>query len=144
MADAKLTGPLQRIQANLARLDPSVSEALKTQVETEADDLADAIKRAMAAAYAGRNDKGLERLIDSVHAFPNENRAISVFVIADAKDADGKFIGSNVEAGHLARDGSHVAPRPAFFPTYRARKKAMRRRISAAGRAAVRALFPEA
>lgn len=144
MAHAKLSGNLAGIQANLAKLHPSVQDALKGQLATEADDLVAAMRRAMAAAYANSGDNGHQRLQDSLRTFPNPHRVISQMILADARDEKGKFIGSNVEAGHLAVDGSHVAPRPAFFPTYRARRKGLRRRISSAARKAVRALFKEA
>lgn len=143
MADAKLTGPLQRIQANIAKLHPSVTAALQAQVKIEADDMVTAVKGAMDSAYRDGGSHDHQKVRDSVHAYPNPHRVISYFVLADAKDASGKFIGSNIEAGHLAADGTHVAPRPAFWPIYRALKKGMRRRMSAAGRKAVRALFPE-
>jgi hypothetical protein len=64
-----------------------------------------------------------QHLRDSVHAYENPKRAVGFIVLADAKDAAGKFIGSNIEAGHRTVDGQHVAARPFFFPTYRAFRK---------------------
>lgn len=142
MADAKVVN-LAKITARLARVSPAVQKALKDQLKTEADEMVSAIRRAMDVAYAGQNDKDLTRLRDSVHAYENPNRVIGQVIIADAKDAAGKFIGSNVEAGHRAVDGTHVAARPSFFPTYRARKAAMKRRLNKAARTAVRAEFPQ-
>lgn len=142
MADAKVTG-LDKIQARLARIPVVATDALKKQLKTEADELVAAIQRAMDVAYQGSNDKNLTPLRDSVHEYANEDRAISRRILADARDAEGKFIGSNVEAGHRAVDGTHVPARPAFFPTYRARKKAMQRRLRKAARDAIKQAYPQ-
>jgi hypothetical protein len=139
MADAKLLN-LAKVQANLARIPNAAADALRSQLKTEASDLVDAIKGAMAAQY-DTSDHDHQSLIDSVHAYENPDRAISYRVIADATDAEGKFIGANVEQGHKARDGSHVAPQPAFWPTYRARKSAMKRRLSKAARDALKRAY---
>jgi hypothetical protein len=128
---------LAKIQAKLARLPPKAADALKTQLKSEVDGFVEAAKRAMDVQYES-SDADHERLRDSVHAYPNPDRAISYHVIADAKDAEGKFIGSNVEQGHRARDGSHVAAQPAFWPTWRAYKKGAKRRTSGAARSAIR------
>ena len=141
MADAKFAWVEARKRVFLA-LPQAIQDAAEAQLKQEADDMVAAIQRAMDAAYAGQNDKGLQTLRDSVHAYPNPHSIASYYVLADAKDAEGKFIGSNVEAGHLARDGSHVAPRPAFYSTYRARKRAMQNRLKAATRKAIKTLFP--
>jgi hypothetical protein len=66
---------------------------------------------------------------------------MGVVIIADAKDAQGEFIGSHVEAGHRTVNGEHVAARPAFFPTYRARKKKMKARIRKAGADAIKQAY---
>jgi hypothetical protein len=62
----------------------------------------------------GRGDEGQravrsgneehQHLRDSVHAYENPKRAVGFIVLADAKDAAGKFIGSNIEAGHRAAE----------------------------------------
>jgi hypothetical protein len=129
---------LKKVQAKIKRLPASAATALKGQLKTEVDDLVAADQRAMDIAYADSADHEHQRLRDSVHAYENPKRAISFVVLADAKDKEGKFIGSNVEQGHRSADGKHVAARPAFWPTYRARKAGMKRRISAAARKAIR------
>lgn len=139
MADAKLLN-LAKIQARLRRVPGVAQDALRRQLKTEADDMVDAIKGAMAAQY-DTSDHDHQSLIDSVHDYPNPDREISYRILADAKDADGEFIGSHVEAGHKARDGSHVAAQPAFFPTYRSRKSAMKRRLSKAARDAIKRAY---
>lgn len=143
MADAKLNGNLAAIRARVAKLQPSVQAALREQLATEADGLVETIKGAMDAAYAGSSDAAHEHLRDSVHAYKNPQREISYRILADATDKDGDFIGSHVEAGHKTPEGSHVAARPAFFPAYQSQKPKIKRRVSAAARKAVRALFPE-
>lgn len=139
MADAKVTG-LKQIQARLAKVPKAATEALRKQMKTEADDMVSAIQRAMDAAY-DHQDNGHQKLRDSVHDYPNPDREISYRILADAKDAEGKFIGANVEQGHRTVDGKHVAGRPAFWPTYRARRSAMKRRLSKAARDAVKQTY---
>jgi hypothetical protein len=129
---------LKKVQANIKRVPTAAAEALARQLKIEVDDLVGAIKRAMDIAYADSDDHGHQKLRDSVHAYKNPDRVISYRILADAKDEHGKFIGSNVEAGHRTVDGKHVTARPAMYPTYRAHKKGMQRRMSAAARKAIR------
>jgi hypothetical protein len=138
MATAKMLN-LQRTLERMKKLPEMVKQAVGTQLAGEVEDLTEAIQR---AAPVNDLDQYPGQLRDSVHFYPNPDRPLSYRILADAKDDKGKFIGSHVEHGHKARDGSHVPRVPFFFPTYRARKKAMRRRISAAGRKAIKAEFP--
>jgi|GEM_PF-6664647 len=80
MADAKLLN-LAKIQARLAAVPKAAEEALRRQLKTEADDLVDAIKGAMAAQY-DTTDHGHQSLIDSVHAYENPDREISYRILA--------------------------------------------------------------
>jgi hypothetical protein len=128
---------LEKVLRRYARLAPTQKSAVAKQLKAEVDDLVAAQKR---AAPVDPNSDNPGKLRDSIHAYPNPDRPLSYRILADAKDEDGKFIGSNIEAGHRARDGSHVPARPSFFPTYRARKKGMRRRLMAASRAALKQL----
>lgn len=137
MADATMLN-LEKVIANLKKVTPAAEAAAGKRLKTEAADMVTAIKQAMDAAYEGQNDKGLKTLQESVHDYPNPNRELSEIILADAKDAKGKFIGSNVEAGHRTVDGGHVAARPAFYPTYRARKKGVKARIAQDVRAAIK------
>lgn len=140
MADAQLLN-LAKILGRLNKIPEAARNAVKDQLKTEADDMVSAIQRAMDAAYSGNSDEDHQRLRDSVHDYPNPNRVIGYTILADAKDAKGEFIGSHVEAGHRTADGKHVAARPAFFPTYRARKKAMQARLRKAGRNAIKQAY---
>lgn len=131
----------QKWMQRLRSLPPAVRKAVGAQLDTEVDDMVAAMRRA--APVDTETQDADQHLRDSVHAYRTPQRPLSYRIIADARDSEtGNFIGPHVEAGHKARDGSHVPPRPFFFPTYRARKKPMRRRLSAAGRKAVKQIFP--
>lgn len=135
---------MKGLEANLKRLArvPQVAKtAVGSQLAKEVEDLVEAQKRAAPVDEASDNPG---RLRESIHFYPNPDRPLSYRVIADARDPEtGDFIGPHVEFGHMAADGTHVAAVPSFFPTYRARKKSMKRRISAAGRKALREAFPK-
>ena len=140
MASAKMLN-LEKVKARLAKLPNQVKVAVGTQLAKEVEDLTEAIQRAAPVRDDLQRHPG--QLRDSVHFYPNPDRPLSYRVLADAKDKKGEFIGPHVEHGHKAVDGSHVPRVPFFFPTYRARKKAMQRRIKAAGRKAVKAQFSD-
>ena len=123
---------LQRI----ARVPTAVKRALESQLDKEADDLVSAIK---ANAPVAPQDSTPGQLRNSVHKEPGR-RELMRRVIADAKDKDGHVYASNVEHGHRTESGSHVAGVPFFFPTYRARRAGIRRRMSKAARDAIKAL----
>ncbi len=132
---------LEKIQRRLARIPAAAQAAIQRQLDTEANELVAAMKRA--APYDAVTQDSDQHLRDSIHAYPTPGRVMSYRIIADAKDEKGNFIGPHIEFGHKAKDGSHVPPRPSFFPTYRARKKGMQRRLSKAGRDAIRREFGE-
>lgn len=138
MASAKMLN-LEKVKARLAKIPDQIKVAVGTQLAKEVEDLTEAIQRAAPVSDDLQATPG--QLRDSVHFYPNPDRPLSYRILADAKDEKGEFIGPHVEHGHKARDGSHVPRVPFFFPTYRARKKAMRRRLSAAGRKAAKAAF---
>lgn len=139
MADAKMLN-LGKVLAKLRRVPQVAQNSVYGQLKTETGGMVDAMKRA--APVGGTDDPHPGQFRDSIHSYANPNRPLSFVIIADAKDQDGKFIGSNIEAGHRTKDGKHVAGRPSFWPTYRARKKPAKRRIAAAGRKAIKQLFP--
>ncbi len=139
MADAKMLN-LERVKARLRAVPAAMQKAAASQLKIEVDDLVAADKRAAPVDDASENPGNFR---DSIHAYKNPHRPLSYIVIADAKDKDGKFIGANIEQGHRARDGTHVPGRPSFWPTYRARRAGMKRRMAAKSRAAAKTLFPE-
>jgi len=122
----------------LAKIPRAARAAAAAQLEKEADDLVAAIKRNVPVSQD--SDPGTLR--DSVrweqHA---EGKELSVTVIEDAKDGQGKGFAPFVEFGHHKKTGQYVPAQPHFFPTYRARKKGIRRRMQAATRKAVRAEY---
>lgn len=131
---------LERVLARLAAVPEAIREAVEAQLRAEASELVAAQQRNAPVDETSDNPGELR---DSIHFYRNPDRPLSFRILADAKDDDGKFIGSNVESGHRARDGSHVPARPFFFPTYRARKRAMKRRLSDAAVKAAKRAFPE-
>lgn len=137
MATAKVVGRA-RLKARLAKIPKAVKDAGAKRLKVEVDDLVAAQKRA-APVDPTSPDPGAFR--DSIHAYPTPDRPLSYRIIADAKDADGNFIGAHVEHGHRAANGVHVPAQPSFFPTYRARKRGMKRRIGAAARKAAKQAF---
>lgn len=141
MASARMLG-VERLKARLRRIPDLVKVAVASQLADEVEGLTEAIQRA-APVSADREDTPGE-LRESVHFYPTPGRPLSYRVLADARDADGNFIGPHVEHGHKAADGSQVPRAPFFFPTYRARKKGMQRRLKAAARKAIKAEFPGA
>ena len=138
MADAKMLRR-ERMRQRFAKLPTAMRADVGAQLKTEVDDLVAAQRR---AAPVDKTAKEPGQFRDSIHAYPNPDRELSFRIIADAKDENGDPIGGKIEHGHRARDGTHVAAVPSFFPTYRARKKGMKRRVAAAGRKSVKRLFP--
>lgn len=128
-------GNRDKLVARLNRIPKAVQEAAEDALKKEVDDLVAAMQR---AAPVGNPAEGAEpgKFRDSIHAYENPDKPLSYRILADARDEQGRFIGAHIEFGHKAPDGSHVAASPSFFPTYRARKRAMRRRLSAATRKA--------
>lgn len=129
---------LQRTLARLGRIPQSMKTAVGSQLAKEVEDLTEAEQR---AAPVSELEDHPGQLRDSIHFYANPDRPLSYRIIADAKDDKGSYIGAHVEHGHKAVDGSHVPAVPFFFPTYRARKKGLKRRVSAAGRKAAKAEF---
>ncbi len=92
---------LAKVTARLAKIPAQMKAAAAEQLKTEVDDLVAAQKRAAPVDPASPNPGALR---DSIHAYPNPDRPLSYRIIADAKDAHGKFIAANIEQGHRARD----------------------------------------
>jgi hypothetical protein len=127
MAEAKMTGR-ERAIARLRRIGSAMEREMAPAFEAEVEDLVQAQKRAAPVNPDIEDTPGTFR--DSIHKYPTPGRDLSFRIIADAKDDKGNFIGPHIEHGHTAPDGSWVPPTPSFFPTYRARKKKMRARLS--------------
>lgn len=139
MATVQWLNRAKRI-AKLRAIPAPIRAAAGKQLTIEVDGLVAAQKRAAPINSDLQETPGSLR--DSIHKYKTPGRPLSYRIIADDRDPEtGNFIGPHVEAGHKARDGSHVPRQPFFFPTYRARKKAMRRRLQAAARKAAKTEF---
>lgn len=133
---------LAAVLARLQRIPVEVREAVGHQVQQEADDMVAAIKR---AAPVSEFEDHPGQLRDSIESYKpqEEARALRRRIIVGARDPKGKLFGSYVEFGHTKEGGGYVPASPFFWPTYRARRKGMRRRIAAAARKALKAKFPK-
>lgn len=128
-----------RLLAKMRRVPEHVLQPVEAQMDVEAPRLASQI-RDNAPVDETSPDPGKVRA--SVRAYKTPGRRGSYRIIADAKDPDGKPVATHVEQGHRAPDGSHVPAQPFFFPTYRANRKGIQRRLKAVARKAIRAEFP--
>ena len=141
MSDGKMLNKA-KVLARLAAIPEAVKEAVAKQLEKEAEDMVAAMKRAAPVSSELETHPGQFR--ESIHSYENPDRPLSVRIIADAKDEKGSFIGPHIEFGHKKRNGKgHVAAKPSFFPTYRARKKPMQRRLTASARKVLKSMFPK-
>lgn len=138
MADAKMLNR-DKAMAKLAQVPQFVQDAVAYQLEDEVNGLVEADKRAAPVDPTSEDPGNFQR---SIHAYENPDRPLSWRIIVDAKDKRGAFIATSVEQGHKAADGTQVPGRPSFFPTYRARKPGIRRRLAAAARKAAKVMFP--
>lgn len=139
MAYAKMLNK-QSVLDRLKKIPQAVQDAVGVQLKTEVDGLVEAMQRAAPVGGAGDPHPGALR--DSIHSYPTPGRPLSYRIIADARDEKGQLVGAHIEFGHIAANGVHVPAKASFFPTYRARKKPMRRRLAAAARKAIKAQFP--
>lgn len=138
-----------KIVARLNSLYPSTIALVDAQVLKEAHDLAAAVKRAVpvlsgALRDSVRVEKGDRALsyVVKVGDVPETRKKVRRGVLSadfEKAKASGGFKGEYdyalaVEFGHHTVDGKQVPAEPYFFPTYRARKKGMKRRVRAAAR----------
>jgi hypothetical protein len=130
---------LAKLQARLGKVPEAVRQALADQLAKEAEDLVAAEQR---AAPVSELEDHPGQLRDSIQSYPNPDRPLSFRIIAAARDKAGRLFARYVEFGHTTAGGKYVPAHAFWFPTYRARRKAMRRRLTAAPRKALKALFP--
>lgn len=114
-----------------AQLGPQLKKAL----ETAADEMVAAV-RAIAPVSGLTPNPG--DLRESVHKESGRGE-LAVRVVEDATDGKGNFIAPHVEYGHAAKDGSHVAALPHFWPSYNRLKKRRKGQFSRACSAAIKA-----
>jgi len=147
---------LDRALARMARLPAQVREEVEKALDDEIEDLAAAMRRAAPVKSGtlrrtirtGRGKRPLSRIVTmgGPETRVKVRRGVSDRDFARAKargGSRGEYDYSRaVEFGHLTVDGKRVPGQPFFWPTYRARRKAMRRRIYAAARMPLKTLFP--
>lgn len=116
-----------------------ITKDVEEQLKKEAEDLTEQIKANAPVATELENHPG--ELRDAVRFYKNPRRPLSFIIVCDPKDEQGRIYSMWVEFGHRMLGGIMVAARAFFFPTYRLRRKAIRRRVFAAGRKAVKAFM---
>lgn len=153
---AKMSG-VDRQLARLAALPPAMQEAAASQLEQEVDQLVAAMQNVAPVGETGnlrasiRKEKGARPLSWRIVAGGplttvkiRKGVSDSSFAKAKAGRGGGAFdYTRGVEFGHLTIDGSFVPAEPFFFPTYRARKSGLKRRVMAAAKKPLKTLFPK-
>lgn len=167
MADAKMLN-LDKMAARIRKATDVAYATARAQLKTEADDLVAAIRRAapektgaLKASIGSRADgdglkytifAGGPRTTKKVRSRATDGGRGKRQGVSDADFARALAAGNNTgefdysradEFGRRTKSGAHVNGRPFFFPTYRARKRAMRKRLVDAPKKALKALFPE-
>lgn len=137
---ARMIG-LEQLVARLEKIPAAIRKAVEDQVQTEADQLVGALKRA--APVGDGLEKRPGELRESIEAHEVPGNPLRRRIIVRARDTKGRLYGRYVEFGHTGSDGKYVPARPFFFPTYRAQRKGIRRRIAQAARKAIKAEFPK-
>lgn len=131
MADAKTLG-LDRIKARIAAMPGAVRTALQAELEAEGDELVTAMQRLV--------HKRSGELEASIRKEPGE-RDLQVIVRAGGATTT-KPVRKGASATYdyaLAEEfgNKHSSAQPFFFPTYRAKRKAFRRRRTAVAKKAI-------
>lgn len=148
---------LDKQLARLARFPAELAEGLEAQVEQEAEELAAAMRANAPVGKTGRLRRSI-KVLPGRHRLSRRvvmgGRLTTVKVRQGVSDRDFKRArakGNNtgeydysraVEFGHLTAAGVMVHGVAMFFGTYRARRKAIRRRISGVARKLLKTLFP--
>lgn len=127
---------LGRLMRRFERIPAAVRQAVAPQVQAEAKGMAEQMRRI--APADDRADNG-QQVRDHIRAEQGRLGDISAVVISDAKDAQGRPKAPRVELGHTAADGTQVPASPSFYPVVRARRKGIKRRLSATMRKALKA-----
>lgn len=126
----------------LRRLPPALKAAQAEVLEQETAAIVAAMKRACpVGGEAGESEEAAGKLRDSIHSYDGHRAVrggvraeLMKTIIADARDGRGEYYGPHVEYGHVARGGKHVPAHPFFWPTWRAMRAGLRRKLAARGR----------
>ena len=150
MADLPRAQYIAKLRARLDAIPRSVEAAVAAQLQTEAVDLASAMRRAVpvdegdlqASIRVEHNDKplSLNVIAGGVEATRRRPRPHKrKFRLGRTPKVQHQDTARLVEFGHISPDGVKVPAKPYFYPTYRARKKGIKRRLRAAARKAFKA-----
>lgn len=123
------------LQKKLAAIPDEVTARIKPALEKGADELVALLKQT--APVSDLEDRP-GQMRDSARREPGDHE-LSVRVLVDAKDDQGREYPKHVEAGHKAKDGSHVAAKPFFWPSYNVKKKSIRSKVQRAATAGIKA-----
>lgn len=134
MASAVLQGK-SRAVAKIEALPDIVREIGEVSLDVGTDDLVRHLKAA-APIDNGGHDPHRGLLKYAIVKLRNEARGLSWQIMSVARDAKGRLFGRFVEFGH-----GDAAPRPWWFPTYRAWKKPFRAKLYADTRKALSAFW---
>lgn len=129
---------LEDLQRRIAALPDAIIDEVKPALEKGADQLVAKIKSIAPVDDDMQSRPG--ELRDSVHKEPGRHE-LSVMVVEDARDEGGHMYPAHVEHGHKAADGSHVEPKPHFWPAYNLVKKPIKARLNRAMNAGIKKAF---
>lgn len=135
MADAKIVGR-EKYLARLAKIPAAARDAANEGLDGAAERMKAALQRAAPVAPEFERHPG--ELRDEIEIYQVDDRELSRRIMSTARDGEGTLYGPFVEFGH-----GDAAPRPWWWPTYRAQKKPIRARMYARLRKVVKTLFPE-
>jgi hypothetical protein len=167
MADAKLIG-LEGVIARMRALPQALQATVGAELDKETAELVAAMQRAAPeesgtlreTIRAVPTDDPTKRKIVAggrpttkkirsrkISAGRGKTQGVSDTDFAKALETGGNHgefdYARAMEFGRKTHDGRHIPPHPFFFPTWRARKRAMVARLKAASRKTIRQLFPK-
>ena len=126
---------LDALQRRVAALPESIASEVKPALDKAGARMVKTIRPLVPVSDDLEKNPG--ELRDSLHVEPGRHD-LSIVVVEDAVDADGHQIALHVEQGHKAKDGSHVAAKPHFWPGYNLSKKPIRNALNRAMNAGIK------
>jgi len=130
MADAKIANK-EKWLARIRGIPDVALQVAETNLDAGTDDLIDHLA---AAAPESDYDRHPGQLKQEIAKFKNPERGLSYRIMSFARDRKGRLYGRYVEFGH-----GDAAPKPWWFPTYRAWKKPFRSKLFSDTRKALNA-----
>lgn len=126
------------VEAMLAAIPETLSGPVQAALDQGAADIVSTFKAAAPVAPEFERHPG--QLRDSAHVERDNGRALSVTVVVDARDEEGRPYPAHVEYGHRTTAGTHVAARPAFWPAVRVNRRKIKNSLARAVRRGVKAV----